>query len=619
MEQYVIYFDVISALILTTMIVANIAIPTYGNVYEKIYRHILIVVDITCISDLLSALLLMYPLDSPYYYVLTYAVTWIYFAAHILTPFYFTIYLYAYLSKNMPPLKNMLVIAFPVAVCEFIMLFNCFTGWVFNIVDGQSVRGPLLTVFYLVMLIYFILDILIIYNFRKNVDKPINVVFVVYCILSLASMCIQFFFPRYLVQCTAMTMILLLIHYSIQNKNMIENEVQKEREVKEAAEIANKVKSKFISDMSHDIRTPMNAIIGMSEIAKTEIENKDQAMKCLDVVLTSAHHLMALMNNIIEMNDLDVDEVVLDLKPTSIKKCIDSVADMAKSFYEAKNQQLVINYHDIDDVMIIADSMRLEQIFLEIVTNASEYMTQGNKTVIDVYYENKNNKACYNISVIDEGKGISAEFVDKVFVPFSREYNSTDVGISGLGLGLAIVKKLMDAMGAQIDIESRVNVGTGVHMKFAFDIDNTPGVQVKQVSDEKSTTLPLEGKYVQIVDDNEINLKVLSKLVRRAGAKVITSINGEDALNKIKSISLDRIDLIFMDLQMPVMNGFEATKRIREIEAECMDRKIPIYAVTANTSEEDCKAAYESGVDGIIAKPVRYETLIEALEGGGVI
>lgn len=625
--KYNVFFDMLSSLILFTMIFANKFISCGNNLYEKLYRQMMIIVEICCITDIISSYTLMNPGHTYWYSLLTYVSTFLYYLIHVYTPFYVTIFIYAYINKDKVTIKDVFIISIPVMISSIVILSNPLTEWAFSIHNGIFSRGPLVYVIYAVVGVYMLWVTIVVLRYRKSVDKSLAMVYFSYIVIATLSMWIQFRFPHMLLECSAMTVLMLIIHYSVQNKNMIAEAVKKEREIAQAANMANRVKSKFIFEMSHDIRTPMNAIIGMSEIAKSEIEDKEEALKCLDTVLASAQHLMALMNNIIEMNDFDNENVTINLKPTIIQKDIGVIVEMVKPLFKEKKQNLEVLFHDEDKYFVMADTLRLDQIFLKILTNASEYMAEGGHVILDVTSAVINgNKINYSIDIIDEGIGMSSDFLSHLYIPFEREHNTTQSGVSGSGLGLAIVKKLMDAMNASINVESETGKGTKFTLGFTFDIAepikeaNATSKDTKNLSDEKieQNNGRMSRMCALIVEDNEVNIKILSRMLRREGAKVLVGKNGEEAVEKVKKIGLDHMDIIFMDLQMPVMDGFEATRQIRKIEDEQNLHK-PIYAVTANTSDEDCANAYAAGVDGIFAKPVKFEYLMDVLEKEGVL
>ena len=384
----------------------------------------------------------------------------------------------------------------------------------------------------------------------------------------------------------------------------------------------------------------MNAIIGMSSIAKEELEDREQAMQCLDTVLTSAQHLMALINNIIELNDMNNDKVIIDPKPVIMKNEIEVLAAMMRPQFEEKNQVFEIRFAGEEKYYVMADVLRIDQILIKIISNASNYMEAGKKAVLDVSFsELDNGNIQYIFDIVDEGMGMKQEFLDHLFETFHREHTSTESGIEGFGLGLAIVKRLVDAMNADIDVESVMGKGTRFSLRFSFAkggriVNNKPedgnepgnaaGVTQEQGLNapaviEEDDKLRMKGILSLIVEDNEVNIRILSRALRRNGSAVLVAKNGVEAVEKVKKIGFDRIGVIFMDLQMPVMDGFEATKIIRDMEKEVHCRHIPIYAVTANTAMEDCNAAFEAGVDGIFAKPVHFQEFFETLANDGIV
>lgn len=636
--NYIIYFDVLSSLVLLTIIIANFSVVRTKTLYNSIYVHMVMAVEICCIFDIASSYCLMHPSNSPLYNIISYIVTLGYYGTQMFGVTYLTMYFYAYIRRDMLNKRDLFVICIPTIIGEIIVLTNPITGFVFTINDGILERGPLLIVFYVLMGAYIIwASVLMLRNWIKA-GQDLKLVYYAYIIITFVTTSIQYYKPEYLVECSGMTILLLIIHYSVQNTNMLEEAVKKERELAEVADRTNALKARFISQISHDIRTPMNAIIGMSTIAREEIEDKEQAMKCLDTVLTSAQHLMALINNIIELNDMNKDKVVINSKPVIMKNEIDTLASMMKFQFEEKKQIFEVKFSGEEHYYVLADVLRIDQILIKILSNASDYMDSGKKAVLDVSFsELDNGNIQYIFDVVDEGKGMKAEFLEHLFEPFHREQTSTESGIEGSGLGLAIVKRLVDAMNADIDVESVPGKGTRFSLRFSFakgDViaanhseqgstignneSNQAGVANARVvnGDDKNR---MQGILSLIVEDNEVNIRILSRALRRNGSAVIIAKNGAEAVEKVEKIGFDRIGVIFMDLQMPVMDGFEATKAIRKLETESKSRHIPIYAVTANTSNDDCNAAFEAGVDGIFAKPVHFEEFFETLANDGIV
>jgi len=628
--NYVIHFDLVSAFILLTVIIANQCIFSSKSLYNKIYNQMAIIVEVCCLFDIVSSVLIMNPFDGSVYNYLLYITTMGYYITQMIPVTWITLFFYAYIRKDKLTSKQTWFLFAPLIISELLVLSNPITGWMFTINDGAFGRGPFIGVLYIVMVVYLVWASVIVFKSGTYTDWSIRLVYYSYVLLSTLSLTIQFLMPKYLVECTAMTILILIIHYSVQNRTMLEEAVKKERELAEVADKINVMKSKFIFEMSHEIRTPMNAIIGMSTIARQEIENKEQAIACLDSALTSAQHLMALLNNIIEMNDIVNGTVSIEPKPVIMKNEVYNIVSMMRPLFEEKEQILQVIYNGDDDYYVMADTLRIDQIMIKILTNASSFMEKGKKAVFEVNFSELNNgRMQYCFDIVDEGVGMDSEFIKRIGEPFERERSSTESGISGTGLGIAVVKKLISAMNADMDIESVPNKGTRFCLRFTFEkgdpiVKSQSGLRKESgySADKKNDSghQSMKGILSLIVEDNEVNIRILSRALRRSGSAVIIAKNGLEAVEKVNKIGLDRIGVIFMDLQMPIMDGFEATKAIRDEEKKCnTGRRVPIYAVTANTATEDCNKAFEAGVDGIFAKPVHFEEFFERLSYDGVI
>ncbi len=623
-----------------TIIIANFSVVKIKTLYNSIYVHMVMAVELCCIFDIASSYCLMHPHSNSLYNIFVYVVTLGFYGTQMFGVTYLTMYFYAYIRHDLLSKKDMLIICIPTIIGELLVLSNPITGFAFTITDGVFKRGPLISVLYIMIGVYLVWASVVMLKNWNDVRTDLKLVYYVYIIIAIVSTSIQYYMPEYLVECSGMTILLLVIHYSVQNTNMLEEAVKKEREIAEVAERTNELKARFIAQISHDIRTPMNAIIGMSSIAKEELEDREQAMQCLDTVLTSAQHLMALINNIIELNDMNNDKVIIDPKPVIMKNEIEVLAAMMRPQFEEKNQVFEIRFAGEEKYYVMADVLRIDQILIKIISNASNYMEAGKKAVLDVSFsELDNGNIQYIFDIVDEGMGMKQEFLDHLFETFHREHTSTESGIEGFGLGLAIVKRLVDAMNADIDVESVMGKGTRFSLRFSFAkggriVNNKPedgnepgnaaGVTQEQGLNapaviEEDDKLRMKGILSLIVEDNEVNIRILSRALRRNGSAVLVAKNGVEAVEKVKKIGFDRIGVIFMDLQMPVMDGFEATKIIRDMEKEVHCRHIPIYAVTANTAMEDCNAAFEAGVDGIFAKPVHFQEFFETLANDGIV
>ncbi len=534
----------------------------------------------------------------------------------------------------------------------------------------------------------------------------------------------------------------------------IDEVIRKEQEQKNVlsealaqAQYANKAKTTFLNNMSHDIRTPMNAIIGFTSLAATHLDNKEQIRDYLGKIMTSGNHLLSLINDVLDMSRIESGKVKIEEKEASLPEIIHDLKTIVQSDVKAKQLEFFVDTLDVTNETIICDKLRLNQVLLNILSNAMKYTKPGGMVSFRVIQTNEapEGYASYKFVIKDSGIGMSREFLKHVFEPFEREQTSTVSGIQGTGLGLAITKNIVDMMGGTITVDSEEGKGSEFTVTFSFRITNRPiesqrleqlenlralvvdddvntcisvskmlttigmrpdwttlgkeaivrtkfaleqnepysayiidwlmpdmnGIELvrrlrKVIGDltpviiltaydwsdiekeakeagvtafcskplflselrsvlaapyvEKESTEETEesesrfdGKKLLLVEDNELNLEIAQTILEAAGFIIDTADDGSVAVEKIKNMPADAYDLILMDVQMPIMNGYQATRAIRALE-DPVKAAIPIVAMTANAFEEDKKEAIDSGMNGFAAKPIDIEKLMKTLE-----
>ena len=376
------------------------------------------------------------------------------------------------------------------------------------------------------------------------------------------------------------------------------------------AEEANKGKSYFLFNMSHDIRTPLNAIIGYSELAKNHLDEKEVLDDYIDKIQICGNQLLGLIDDVLDMAKIESGKLDIVEKPCLCQDIMNeimvSVSESAKKkgiTFEASGNAC----HSI----IRCDKVKVQKILLNILSNAMKYTPCGGKVSLLVHEDirESGNVSDFTFVVKDNGIGISKEFLPYVFNSFSRERNATLSGVSGTGLGMTITKRLVDAMGGRIDIESEQGKGTTVTVSITF---NRFDGEVKKI-EENSEEISLKGKRILLAEDNEINGEIASEMLRELDVAVDLVINGEECINALLNHDAGYYDAVLMDIQMPVMDGYEATRTIRRF-SDKNKRTIPVIAMTANAFEEDKQKAFQSGMNGHLAKPVEMRHLIEALQ-----
>ena len=373
------------------------------------------------------------------------------------------------------------------------------------------------------------------------------------------------------------------------------------------AQHANQAKTRFLFNMSHDIRTPMNAIIGYTQLLENNLDNKKQALDYISKLKSSSTILLSLINYILEMTQIESGK--LDLK-----KEIGDLDDLVKNINVVvepliKEKKLHYSYHlEIKHHHIICDKTKLREIVLNILSNAIKYTPEGGNVELliqEISFEN--NKVKYHFIIIDNGIGMKEDFLPHIFEEFAREKTSTESKVPGVGLGLPIVKSLIDMMNGTIQVESKLNKGT----KFTVELSFLTSLQVENVNERNTSTLVFSGKHILLVEDNELNAEIGIELLNTFKVIIDLAKNGEECIKILEKMPEGYYDLILMDIQMPIMDGYEATKIIRSFNNK--NAQIPIIAMTANAFEEDRKHALQLGMNEHLAKPVDIEKLKDVL------
>lgn len=381
---------------------------------------------------------------------------------------------------------------------------------------------------------------------------------------------------------------------------------------------ANKAKSLFLSNMSHDIRTPMNAIIGFTNLAMNRIGDPEIVGRYLEKIQASGTHLLSLINDILDMSSIESGQFVLDEEECALREIIGNLDSIVRVDASSRDLNFTIAVTDpeILDTRISCDKLRLNQLLLNILSNAVKYTRPGGQVHMSVSLLPDSSPALMHcqFKVCDTGIGMSEEYVSHIFEQFSRERNSTTSGIQGTGLGMAITKNIVDMMNGTIQVESTQSVGTQVTVTIPFAIKEPVHLQpqpVQTLSLAELTKLAKENRILA-VEDNDLNREIILEILEDAGFKADSACNGLEAIEMLKEHDPEYYQLILMDVQMPGLNGYQATRRIRAMEDPRLAR-IPILAMTANAFEEDRRSALASGMNGHVAKPLNIEELYRIL------
>ena len=376
------------------------------------------------------------------------------------------------------------------------------------------------------------------------------------------------------------------------------------------AEEANKGKSYFLFNMSHDIRTPLNAIIGYSELAKNHLDEKEVLDDYIYKIQTCGRQLLGLIGDVLDMAKIESGNLEISEKPCL---CQDLMSDIMISVNEsAKKKGLEFEASgNACHSTILCDKVKVQKILLNILSNAVKYTPKGGKISLSVQEKIREDEGLSDFTFVvkDNGIGISKEFLPYIFNSFSRERNATISGVSGTGLGMTITKRLVDAMGGKIEVESQQNMGTTVTVSITFS-------RIVGLEEKREEIIPdafLKDIRVLLVEDNEINGEIASEMLRELKVNVDLVTNGKECIDALLEKDAGYYDLVLMDIQMPVMDGYEATRIIRRF-SDKDKRLIPVIAMTANAFEEDKQKAFQSGMNGHLAKPVEMRHLIQALK-----
>lgn len=396
-----------------------------------------------------------------------------------------------------------------------------------------------------------------------------------------------------------------------------ENARQKQlKDALERAEAANIAKTNFLSNMSHDIRTPMNAVLGFARLMEGVVNNPVVVADYLKKIRFSGEYLLAIINNVLDLASIDSGKVQLDEGFMDVLDASNSFDAIIEGELKRKNIKIYPT-SDIKHRYVYADSAKLRQIMVNLVSNAVKYTGEGGEIHLE-FIElpcDREGYGTYVTTVRDNGIGMSKEFQEKIYDSFTRERNTTDCGISGTGLGMSIVKKLVDLMGGQIEMESELGKGTTFRVINTHKIIDSPEKFLEKRLGQNEDNMDFKGKRILLAEDNELNAEIARTILEDLGLLVDHVEDGVECVNALGKSEMGYYDLILMDIQMPNMDGYKATRVIRNMENR-LKANIPIYAMTANAFEEDKKKALEVGMDGHLAKPIDVKLLVKNLTEG---
>lgn len=404
-------------------------------------------------------------------------------------------------------------------------------------------------------------------------------------------------------------------------QNQLENRVEKETKENQF----NRAETIFLNSISHDIRTPLNVIIGYTALASAHVNEAQEVKKYLSKIEAASNHLLLLINDVLDMSHIESGTLKLEHAPVYLPDVLENLKAIIQTDSSAKQLKFCADTKNMVHKNVITDKLRLNQVLLNILENAVKYTRPGGKIYFQIQElkEQEPGFAKYEFRVKDTGIGMSEEFIAHIFEPFSREQTSTVSGIEGMGLGMAIVKKIVDRMDGTIAVKSRQGKGTEVTVILPFKVSGQPNeweantrkkiVQIQRFSEDKNFENLFKGKKILLTEDNELNREIAVELLKEEGFILDTAEDGTIAVEKMRTAKPGQYDLILMDIQMPIMDGYEATRQIRKLENP-ETANIPIVAITANAFEEDRQKALEAGMNEHVSKPIDLERLLEVVK-----
>ena len=381
------------------------------------------------------------------------------------------------------------------------------------------------------------------------------------------------------------------------------------KEAADKAEAANKAKTEFLSHMSHDIRTPINAIMGMTDIALKNADNEEKVRDCLGKIDGASGHLLSLVNDVLDMSRIESGNTTMSSKAFNLKECLNNCASIISGQLVNRDITLVRDFEGIEAPAVMGDELHLRQIFINILGNSVKFTPDGGSITFRAWEEEGDEgKKIFVFDLSDTGIGMSEEYLPKLFEAFSQEEGGSRTTYKGTGLGMAITKSFVDLMGGSIEVESKLNCGSRFLVKIPMEITD--------LQDETYTSEldygELKGIRVLLAEDNELNAEIAEGLLAEVGIITVTVHNGREAVERFRESALEEFDAILMDIMMPEMNGYEAAAAIRTLDRGDA-AAVPIIALSANAYEEDIRKAKESGMNAHIAKPVDSKALYKEL------
>jgi len=376
---------------------------------------------------------------------------------------------------------------------------------------------------------------------------------------------------------------------------------------------ASRAKGIFLATMSHEIRTPLNAIIGMTYILKESVQDNEKALHSVNQIMTSSHHLLGILNDILDMSKIESGKLELSREPFSLLAACIEVSDIMTHRCVEKKITFVTNINEVKDIILIGDKLRLNQVLINLLGNAVKFTNaNGEIKFLTEIIDEEAEKAHIKFSVSDNGIGMSEDQINKLFIPFEQTDSTIAVRFGGTGLGLSLSQNYVNMMGSRIHVKSELERGSSFEFSLYFDKGVLPQPQAPQTADKNPENENLAGKKILLAEDIEINRLIVREMLPHDGLTIDEAENGRQAINKFSASPEGYYDIILMDIQMPLLDGYEAAKEIRALN-RADAKTVPIIAMTANAYKEDVERAIAAGMNGHLAKPINKDALMETV------
>ena len=532
----------------------------------------------------------------------------------------FIIFLTSYIreKQEISLLFEYIYMVFTLAAIIFVVVTSI-NGKLFTYENGVYADGPWYTAYVIINIVAMLLSLVVFFTYRKSLSQHDFIATLPYIILPCIAAAINAIVPEFSYAYPAVTLALVVVYIMLQINDEIQKEV-KAREALEdakiAAESANRAKTAFLFNMSHDIRTPMNAILGYTDVAIKHRDDQARVDDSLEKIKIAGGHLLGLINDILEMSRIESDKLEITEEPADIRKLIEGVAQMTDLLAITKSIDFQTEVENITDPFVYTDELHANEVLINITSNAIKYTPEGGKVrfKVDQLSPAVDGKAVFRFVVEDDGIGMSDEFQQHLFEAFSRERTSTVSKQQGAGLGLSIVKKIVDLAGGTISVNSRQNEGSTFTVEMPVRVMDEEAVR-KYEEDNRPPEIvekefSFENRKVLLVEDNEMNREIATEILEDAGLTVDTAEDGAFAVKAVEENGLEHYDFILMDIQMPVMDGYEATKAIRAMPG---GDKVTIIAVSANAFEDDVQKSLSVGMNAHVAKPIDVNVLFDTM------